>query len=195
MITTMESKAMNFAITAHEGQFRKGDKTPMVTHPIRVAETLKQYGFSEEAVIAGYLHDTVEDTDVTLDDIERKFGAEVRRIVAGNTEDKTKTWQERKQHTINWIREAPLDVRALIVADKLDNLISLIEYHRGSGEVMWDSFNAGRSEQEWYFRSVANGMYTPSVDIHPDDFPAYFHEYKVLVNTLFYPLENQIGEN
>lgn len=189
MITTMESKAMNFATTAHEGQVRKSDGAPMVTHPIRVADTLRQHLFTEEAVIAGYLHDTVEDTDVTLEDIEREFGTEVRRIVAGNTEDKSKTWKERKQHTVNWIQEAPLDVRALIVADKLDNLKSFINFHREAGEAMWDSFHEGRSEQAWYFTSVAHGMYTPADDITPDVFPAFFHEFEVLVNTFFPPME------
>jgi hypothetical protein len=191
MKTMMEDKAMKFAIASHEGQYRKGGYVPMVSHPIRVADTLKRFGFSVETVIAGFLHDVVEDTDVTLDDIEKEFGAEVRRIVAGNTEDKTKTWLERKQHTIDWIREAPLEVRALIVADKLDNLMCLIQDHGDIGEGIWDSFHSGRPEQAWYFTSVADGMYTQSADIHHDEFPAYFDEYKLLTNAFFRPMKSE----
>lgn len=190
MKTMMEDKAMKFAIASHEGQFRKGSYAPMVSHPIRVADTLKRFGFSVETVIAGFLHDVVEDTDVTLDDIEKEFGAEVRRIVAGNTEDKTKTWLERKQHTIDWIREAPLEVRALIVADKLDNLMCLIQDHGDIGEGIWDSFAKGRLEQAWYFTSVSDNMYFPSVDIQPSDFPSFFDEYKILANAFFRPIVN-----
>lgn len=191
MKTIMEEKAMKYAIKSHEGQFRKGGYAPMVSHPIRVADTLKRFGFSVETVIAGFLHDVVEDTDVTLDDIEKEFGAEVRRIVAGNTEDKTKTWLERKQHTIDWIRTAPLEVRALIVADKLDNLMCLIQDHGDVGEEIWDSFAKGRLEQSWYFTSIADGMYAPSADIQPGDFPSFFDEYNLLANAFFRPIKSE----
>lgn len=185
MRTIRQIQAKSLALKVHSGQYRKGDGSPMVTHVIRVAETLEKYGFPEDVIIAGYLHDTVEDTDLTLDDIEKSFGANVRRIVAGNTEDKEKSWTERKQHTIDWIREAPLDIRALIVADKLDNLRSLMQDYAIQGEEIWKVFKKGRAEQTWYFTSIAEGMYTPADNINPEDFPPYFTEYELLVKTFF----------
>ena len=68
----IELKAKEFAIKAHKGQVRKSDKEkPMVIHPIIVANILKEYGYDDKVVAAGYLHDTVEDTVTTIDDIEK----------------------------------------------------------------------------------------------------------------------------
>lgn len=185
MRTTRQIQAKALALKVHSGQYRKGDGSPMVTHVIRVAETLEKYGFPEDVVIAGYLHDSVEDTDLTFEDIEKAFGANVRRIVAGNTEDKEKSWTERKQHTIDWIKVAPLEIRALIVADKLDNLRSMMYDYSIQGEELWKVFKKGRTEQSWYFTSVAEGMYTPADDISVSEFPLYFKEYEELVNSFF----------
>ena len=186
-ITPMIEKAEAFATKAHEGQYRKSDGMPMVTHPIRVANILRSTGFPEEVVIAGYLHDTVEDTDVTLEDIEREFGAEVRYIVAGNTEDKDKSWVERKKHTVEALKTAPLSIRPLVVADKLDNLSSLAFALDEVGEEIWDAFKYGRKENAWYFQSVLASMYMPHEDIAPSDYPEFFLVYQALVHQVFCP--------
>src|SRR5690625_4625847 len=121
----MQEKALSFAKQAHKGQFRKNSKDPYVTHPIRVASLLKKANASTELICAGYLHDVVEDTPFTLDDLRYHFGSRVTELVQSNTEDKTKSWLERKQHTIDTIKYAEKEVKYLIVADKLDNLLSL----------------------------------------------------------------------
>lgn len=186
-ITPIIEKAEAFATKAHEGQFRKSDGAPMVTHPIRVANMLRSAGFPEEVVIAGYLHDTVEDTEVTFEDIEREFGAEVRYIVTGNTEDKDKSWMERKKHTVEALKTAPLSIRALVVADKLDNLSSLAFALDEVGEDIWKSFKYGRTENAWYFQSVLASMYAPHEDIAPSDYPEFFLVYQMLVHQVFCP--------
>lgn len=175
-------KARVYATKAHEGQMRKSTGTPMIEHPIRVAQQLKETGFSEAVQMAGYLHDTVEDTWVTFEDIEREFGKEVLEIVKGNTEDKEKSWEERKQHTIDSIKDASLEIKALIVADKYDNLKSLAEDYEKLGENLWDAFKRGREKQKWYFSSVATNA---SVGLSPDEIPAFFHDYQQLVKTFF----------
>ena len=71
----------------------------MIAHPIRVALQLERAGFSAELVAAGFLHDVVEDTPISMQEIEERFGKLVAYYVAGNTEDKTKSWEERKQHS------------------------------------------------------------------------------------------------
>jgi guanosine-3',5'-bis(diphosphate) 3'-pyrophosphohydrolase len=178
----MLQKALHFATKAHEGQFRKTKETPMISHPIRVAKILQESGFPEEVVIAGYLHDTVEDTFVTLEEIKNEYGAEVSRIVAGNTEDKTKTWEERKQHTIDWISEAPLEIRALIIADKWDNLQSMVEDYSEMGDNLWKSFKRGKEKQKWYFSSVAENSI---IGLKEEEIPPFFHTYRQLVNSFF----------
>lgn len=179
----MLQKALEFATEAHKGQFRKTKAVLMITHPIRVAEILQKAGFPCEVVAAGYLHDTVEDTSVTIGDIEREFGLEVARIVAGNTEDKSKTWEERKQHTIDWVKIAPLHIKALIVADKLDNLHSMYEDFLMMGDKLWKVFKRGKEKQKWYFTKIAENA---SFGLREEEIPSFFKTYEELVCTFFY---------
>lgn len=90
-------QARAFALQAHEGQMRKVRDVPMFEHLEEVAFLLKDAGYSDETVAAGYLHDVVEDTKVTIEQVRAVFGEKVASIVAGHTEDKTKSWEERKQ--------------------------------------------------------------------------------------------------
>ena len=76
--------AYEFSREAHEGIARKSGE-PYITHPVAVAVLLAEMGMDSDSVIAGLLHDTVEDTSVTLEDIEGRFGTDVRRIVEGET--------------------------------------------------------------------------------------------------------------
>lgn len=178
----MIEQAKLFAIEAHSGQKRKNSDVDYIVHPIRVAEILKDSGFSDELVCAGYLHDVVEDTDYTLQDIENVFGSRVRKLVAAHTEDKSKSWTERKQHTIDTVRSASFEVKALIIADKLDNLQSLQKDLEKHGENVWSSFNAGVESQKWYNQSISEAMSTGPV---PTRVPDYFHQYRALVKQTF----------
>ncbi|WP_462406714.1 HD domain-containing protein [Gracilibacillus sp. Marseille-QA3620] len=178
----LTEKAKIFATKAHDGQTRKLTGKPMIGHPIRVAETLRKAGFSEEVIAAGYLHDTVEDTPVTMEEIKREFGERVAEVVAGNTENKAHSWHDRKQHTIEAIKTAPLEVKALVVADKLDNLRSLAEDINDAGEGIWAKFKKGRDEQKWYFTGVAKHMRD---GLDTEEIPAFFDEYEQLVHTFF----------
>lgn len=178
----MIEKAKTFATEAHEGQKRKGSDTDYIVHPTRVAKTLQQAGFRDEVVCAGYLHDVVEDTSYEMKDIEREFGTEVANLVAAHTEDKTKTWDERKQHTIDTLRRASNEIKALIIADKLDNLQSLKEDLHHKGEAVWKHFNAGFEKQKWYNQSIAEVM---DEGLSHDDTPDFFHTYRKLVKQTF----------
>lgn len=175
-------RARLFATKAHEGQVRKATNTPMISHPIRVAETLKEAGFSDEVIAAGYLHDTVEDTSVTQEDIFKEFGKEVSLIVQGNTENKDHSWEMRKQHTIDWVAKAPLEIKALIVADKLDNLQSLIKDYETLGEELWTNFKRGKEQQAWYFKGVATNMYK---GLNLEKAPLFFALYEQKVEEFF----------
>lgn len=178
----MIEKAKIFAAEAHKGQKRKNSNTDYIVHPERVAESLLKAGFRPEVVCAGYLHDVVEDTSYTLKDIEKAFGEEVKALVDAHTEDKSKSWQERKSHTIQSVREGSLEIKALIVADKLDNLQSLSQDLEVYGDKIWSNFNADYQHQEWYYQSVAEVM---GVGLKEKDVPAFFHTYRKLVKQTF----------
>ncbi len=175
-------RAEALAKKVHEGQIRKLSGEPYVVHPISVAHTLKEAGLSDDVVIAGYLHDAVEDTELEFDDIVRDFGVRVAEIVRGNTEDKSKTWIERKQHTVDYIKDAPFEVKALIVADKLDNLRSVMESFDADGDAIWEKFKGDKAKQTWYYRSVAQNAFVGLDDV---EVPAFFYTYKKMVEDFF----------
>lgn len=167
-----------YAEHMHEGQTRKTDGTPMFTHPVRVSKELESAGFDEKVIMAGLLHDTVEDTAATLEEIEQHFGKRVAELVAGNTENKEHGWEERKQHTIDALSEATLEVRALIVADKLDNLKAMMKAYQKQGDALFEHFKRGKAAQLWYFNGVAENMMKNIEHLEP---PTFFLEYKRLV--------------
>ncbi|MEN1968468.1 HD domain-containing protein [Lentibacillus sp. N15] len=178
----MKQHAKEFAEMAHKGQTRKSSDAPYITHPIRVADRLEQAGFSDELVCAGYLHDVVEDTPYEMEDIQERFGRKVATLVAAHTEDKSKSWQERKQHTIDTIKDANKEVKYLIVADKLDNLLGLEKDLDRLGDQVWSHFNAGFDKQKWYNQWIAENM---CIGLHADEVPAYFNEFKAAIERVF----------
>ena len=100
--------AILFATKAHDGQRRKTDNVDMIFHPFTVGMLLQRVGADDDTVIAGILHDVVEDTKYTLDDIENIFGKNVRNIVDEVTEDKSLEWKKRKEEAIEKVRNASL---------------------------------------------------------------------------------------
>src|SRR3989338_2085111 len=103
-------KAIRFAITAHDGQTRKGKDIPYITHPLTVALILSQVGASEDVIVAGILHDVVEDSDVELDDVQEQFGEPVADLVKAVTEeDKGLPWETRKRIALGHIKDMNQD--------------------------------------------------------------------------------------
>jgi len=149
--------AIQFAVQAHAGQFRKGTSVPYIVHPLAVGRILAEAGCAHEIIIAGFLHDTVEDTAVTLDEIRAKFGGRVAELVAAVTEtDRSAAWKVRKQETLDKLQVADDDVLFLALADKIDNMRSIRTGLQRKGERMWKRFNRPREDQAWYFRSLAS---------------------------------------
>lgn len=143
-------RGLRVASRAHAGQFRKGSETPYVVHPVGVAMLLMQYGLGNEHVLAAaLLHDVVEDTHVTLDDLKREFPQELVRWIELLTErkfDESGTripWEERKREHLARLRSAPVEVKGIALADKLHNLMS-IEIDVQEGRDPWRLFNAPR---------------------------------------------------
>lgn len=153
------SKAIEVATVAHEEQRRKGNGTPYITHPVTVSMLLLQAGCSQNAVVAGLLHDTLEDTELSYEDIKREFGPQVANLVEECTEsDKSKSWEERKQHTIKRSQSISVEACMIMCADKLHNIRSTVQEFQISGDVVWDRFNRGKTKQEWYYRSLVESL-------------------------------------
>lgn len=152
-------KAVNFAAAAHSQQYRKGTELPYLLHPLGVAKILIQSGAGEEIVAAGILHDTIEDTGVTLSEIEREFGPTVKNLVQAVSErDRSDTWENRKKETVAHVKTLSLPALLVEAADKLDNIRAIREDCERLGDKVWERFNRPREQQSWYYRGLARAF-------------------------------------
>lgn len=152
----MKEKAKLFAINAHYGQVRKNEKDkPMIIHPINVANILSEYGFDDNVIAAGYLHDVVEDTKYNDEDLLKEFGEDILSLVMGASEsDKKLSWEERKQYTIDKVKALDIRHKAVVCADKISNLEDLQIVFEINGKYDFSHFNRGYEKQKWYFTSL-----------------------------------------
>jgi (p)ppGpp synthase/HD superfamily hydrolase len=175
--------AIEFAAFAHRNQVRKNTKTPYIAHPFAVAFILKQYAFSEDIIIAGLLHDVLEDTAFTIQDIRNRFGDYIGRLVVECSEpDKSNSWEDRKQHTIDSIDMLSNDARIILFADKLHNLQTIQADLEEVGPTLWTRFNRGYDQQKWYYKSLLKKLEEKETDL--DHNPIYCN-YARIVKSIF----------
>jgi len=148
--------ALRFAERAHRGQQRKGGDEPYVLHAITVAMLLAANGAGEDLLCAAYLHDTVEDVGVDLEEIASSFGDEVAELVRAVTEDRLRSWHDRKTEMIEHLAEAPQNVLALKAADVCTNITDVLLDYRQLGDDVWLRFRRGAAQQQWYYTTVAD---------------------------------------
>ena len=181
------NSALIFAAKKHDGQFRKKEGVPYITHPVEVMSIVSRLTSDENALAAAVLHDTVEDTDTTLEEIEELFGKEVRELVAHETEDKRRdkpakdTWKIRKVESLAALKAAENPFVSYIwLGDKLSNMRSLNEIFDKKGDACFDSFNMkDKSQQAWYYHSICDILENTLSD-KPE-----FVEFKQLVTKIF----------
>lgn len=147
--TAKLQNAIDLAIKAHKGQTRKGKPdVPYVTHPLFVGLILAKIVAEENVIIAGILHDTIEDTKTTKEDIEKEFGKEVAEMVNDVTEqDKSLPWAMRKQQALEHIPKMSHGSLMVKSADQLHNMRDLIEDYKKEGDKMFERFNAPKQKQ------------------------------------------------
>lgn len=148
-------------MAAHGGQTRKGTEVPYLSHLLAVASLVLEAGGDEDMAIAGLLHDTIEDTAVTSEDIASRFGPRVASIVEGctDTDEMPKPpWRPRKERYLAHLRspETPAEVLVVSRADKLHNARTMLLDHRALGDEFWSRFNAGVEDQRWYLSSLVD---------------------------------------
>lgn len=183
----LKEKEKMFAINAHKGQIRKSEPDkPMIIHPISVGMLLEEYGYDEQIVAAGYLHDTIEDTKYTIEDIKKEFGDEVSNLVKGASEpDKSLSWEERKQHTIEETKKLSLRNKLVICADKINNLEDLMIKFQKSGKRDFSVFKRDEGKQKWYYTSVYK-----SLIYNEDENLPIFKRLKDVLDVVFYEKED-----
>ena len=176
-------KAKSFAIAAHIGQIRKSDKEkPKIIHPINVANILQEYNFDDNVIAAGYLHDVIEDTNYTKEDLLKSFGEDVVSLVLGATEeDKSLSWEERKQETITKVKTLDLRHKAIVCADKISNLEDLRIIFEINGKKDFSAFKRGFDKQKWYYTGVYD-----SLIYNEDEKNDMFVRLKLLIDYIFY---------
>lgn len=164
----MVDKAVAFAVKAHEGACRKGTSIPYIVHPLETAVIVSLITDDKELICAALLHDVVEDAGITEAKLQQEFGPRVAFLVMEETEDKTKSWKERKQATLDHLDYASREVKILVLADKLSNLRNTARDYFLMGEEIWLRFHEKRkTEQAWYYCGVASRL------SELRDYPAY----------------------
>lgn len=179
----MKEKAKLFAIKAHKGQIRKSDKEkPMIIHPINVANILSEYGYDDNVVAAAYLHDVIEDTKYTKEDLLKEFNEDIVSLVLGATEeDKSLSWEERKTITIDKVKDLDLRHKVVVCADKISNLEDMRIIFEVNGKRDFSAFKRGFDKQKWYYTEVYN-----SLIYNEDKDYVMFSSLKLLIDDIFY---------
>ena len=180
------NEAIKFATDAHAGQLRKMTHIPYILHPMEVASVIATMTTDEDVLIAGLLHDTIEDCNVDPRVIKEKFGARVSALVQSETEDKlaerppTETWQERKEESLLMLEHThDRGVKILWLGDKLSNIRSFYRQHLEEGDAMYQTLNQkDPSKHAWYYRMI--GVMLSELS----EYPAYT-EYMDLVAKVF----------
>ena len=157
------SEAIAFAVKAHDGMRRKKSDVPYILHPMEAAVIVGTMTDDQNLIAAAALHDVVEDADITIGEIEERFGRRVRELVESETEDKradlppTETWRIRKEESLSVLKNTD-DIAVLMVwlGDKLANMRAIYRDFKVEGNAMWQRFNQkDENEQAWYYRSIA----------------------------------------
>jgi (p)ppGpp synthase/HD superfamily hydrolase len=155
----MTQKAFLFALKAHANQKRK-DGSEYITHPVAVALELAKNGADDILISAGFLHDVIEDTDVTPEQLAENFPKEVVELVLADSEDTSKSWEERKTTDIENIRNTKDErLKLLMCADKLSNLKTLVEMlENNPSENVWANFKRPKEKQKWFYESMCDAL-------------------------------------
>jgi (p)ppGpp synthase/HD superfamily hydrolase len=155
-------EALVYAHSLHRQQCRKSTAVPYVSHLLGVASLVIEDGGFEDQAIAALLHDAPEDQGgrECLEDIRARFGDRVATIVDGCTdtyEDPKPPWRPRKEAYLERLKkETDEGILRVSAADKLHNFRAMLKDYRCVGDELWDRFNAGKEDQLWYQRSLAD---------------------------------------
>lgn len=183
--TTLLDRAIIFAVKAHAGTERRGKGYPYIVHPLEAVEIVATMTPDQELLAAAALHDTVEDTDVTVEQIRAEFGDRIATLVADESEERPnglsdeESWHDRKRAAINHLAKASHDAKIIALGDKLSNMRAIAHDYAEIGDALWNRFHSKNpKDHEWHYRGLADALRELS-----DTFA--FQEFERLINQVF----------
>lgn len=180
--------AISLAVKAHDGQFRKGTNIPYIFHPMAVGKILFDIGCDEDVVVGGLLHDILEDTSISLDEIHLKYGEKIAHLVDGASYSETGTWMERRKNKLAYLENAPEEVILIECADKLDNIRAISRDFTDLGDELWSRFSGTKEQLKWHYTALSELF----IDRGKGNVKIanIAKEIKIIVNSVF--IENEI---
>ena len=183
--TELLDRAIVFAVQAHAGTERRGKGFPYIVHPMEAMEIVATITPDQELLAAAALHDTVEDTDVTVEEIRAQFGERIASLVAAESDEmpagvsEEDSWHARKKAAIDRLAAAPHDAKIVALGDKLSNMRAIARDYAVKGDELWKIFHASDpKDHEWHYRGLANSLRELS-----DTFA--FQEFEALIDQVF----------
>lgn len=183
--TALLDRAIIFAVNAHAGTERRGKGYPYIVHPLEAMEIVATMTPNQELLAAAALHDTVEDTDVTVEQIRAEFGDRIATLVADESEERPnglsdeESWHDRKRAAINHLANASHDAKIVALGDKLSNMRAIARDYAEIGDALWNRFHSKNpKDHEWHYRGLADALRELS-----DTFA--FQEFERLINQVF----------
>ena len=163
--TTLLDRAIIFAVRAHAGTERRGKGFPYIVHPMEAVEIVATMTRDQELLAAAALHDTVEDTDVTVEQIRTEFGDRIASLVASESDivleglPAEDSWHARKQAAIDRLARASHDAKIVALGDKLSNMRAIARDYAQQGDALWNLFHAkDPKDHEWHYRGLADAL-------------------------------------
>lgn len=183
--TELLDRAIVFAVKAHAGTERRGKGFPYIVHPMEAMEIVATMTSDQELLAAAALHDTVEDTDVTLEDIRKEFGDRIASLVAVESDEvpvgvpEEASWHDRKQAAIDRLSKTTYDAKIVALGDKLSNMRAIARDYAEMGNALWGRFHAkDPKDHEWHYRGLADAL-------RELQDAAAFQEFESLINQVF----------
>lgn len=183
--TSLFDRAAIFAVKAHAGTERRGKGFPYIIHPMEAAGIVATMTSDQELLAAAVLHDVVEDTDVTVEELRSEFGPRIARLVASESDvfeegvSEEDSWRSRKQAAIDRLAGASHDAKIVALGDKLSNMRAIARDYAVMGDAFWNIFHAkDPADHEWHYRGLADSLRDLS-----DTFA--FKEFESLINQVW----------
>lgn len=163
--TQLLDRAIIFAVKAHAGTERRGKGFPYIVHPMEAMEIVATMTPDQELLAAAALHDTVEDTNVTVEQIREEFGERIASLVAAESDvmvegvSEEDSWHARKKAAIDRLAKASHDAKMVALGDKLSNMRAIARDYAVQGDKLWSLFHASDpKDHEWHYRGLANSL-------------------------------------
>ena len=157
--------AIMFAVQAHHNTERRGKGFPYIVHPMEAVEIVATITPDQELLAAAALHDTIEDTDVTVEQLREAFGERVAELVYAESDQfaegisEEESWHERKQAAINRLAAASHDAKIVAMGDKLSNMRAIWRDYQVKGDELWKIFHVtDKASHEWHYRGLAASL-------------------------------------